>query len=108
MVKEDAGNVVFLRKIISGGTDKSYGIHVAQMAGIPKSVIRRSEKILKTLSSDKKTIDFDDKEHIIENESSLESNILLDRIKSIDANQISPLEGLIILNEIIDEANEIN
>ena len=108
MVKEDDGDVVFLRKIIKGGTNKSYGIHVAQMAGIPRNVIRRSDKILKTLSSDKKTIEFDDYEHIVEDEISSEYNNLIKKIKSIDANQISPLEGLIILNELIDEANEIN
>ena len=108
MVKEDDGDVVFLRKIIKGGTDKSYGIHVAQMAGIPKNVIRRSDEILKILSSEKKTIDFDDNEYIDENEISSKFNNLLERIKSIDANQISPLEGLIVLNELIDEANEIN
>ena len=107
MVKENDGDVVFLRKIIKGGTDKSYGIHVAKMAGIPKNVIRRSDKILKTLSSEKKSIDFDDNEYIADSELPSANKILLDKIKSIDTNQISPLEGLIILNELIDEANEI-
>ncbi len=107
MVKENAGNVVFLRKIIKGGTDKSYGIHVAKMAGIPKNVIRRSDKILKTLSSEKKSIDFDENEYVTDSELPSRYKIFLDRIKSIDTNQISPLEGLIILNELIDEANDI-
>ena len=62
MVKEDDDNVVFLRKIIKGGTDKSYGIHVAKMSGIPKRVINRANHILSSLSSEEKSIDFDNKE----------------------------------------------
>ena len=43
--------MVFLHKIIAGGTDKSYGIHVAKLAGLPKSIIARSGEILKDLES---------------------------------------------------------
>ncbi|MEA3356989.1 MAG: DNA mismatch repair protein MutS, partial [Patescibacteria group bacterium] len=45
-VLEDKGNVIFLRKIEQGGTDKSYGIHVAKMAGLPAPLIKRAQKIL--------------------------------------------------------------
>jgi len=48
-VTEEAGNVVFLRKIIPGGADRSYGIHVAQLAGIPRPVIHRAQEILEEL-----------------------------------------------------------
>ncbi len=48
-VTEEGGHVVFLRKIIPGGADKSYGIHVAQLAGIPRQVIHRAEEILEEL-----------------------------------------------------------
>jgi DNA mismatch repair protein MutS len=51
-VTEEKGQVVFLRKIIPGGADKSYGIHVAQLAGLPKSVVRRAQEVLDTLESD--------------------------------------------------------
>ena len=107
MVKEDHGNVVFLRKIIKGGTDKSYGIHVAQMAGIPKQVISRSDKILRSLSNEKKSIDFNSEDQLIHEGQTDIYVKFLDKIKSIDPNKISPLEGLMILNEIIDEANDI-
>ena len=107
MVKEDHGNVVFLRKIIKGGTDKSYGIHVAQMAGIPKQVISRSDKILRSLSNEKKSIDFNSEDQLIQEDQTDIYVKFLDKIKSIDPNKISPLEGLMILNEIIDEANDI-
>ncbi len=50
-VTEEAGNIVFLRKIVPGGADKSYGVHVAQLAGIPRPVIHRAEEILEELES---------------------------------------------------------
>jgi DNA mismatch repair protein MutS len=52
-VTEDEGKVVFLRKVIPGGADKSYGIHVAQLAGLPRAVIHRAEEILKGLEEEK-------------------------------------------------------
>ncbi len=48
-VAEEEGQIVFLRKIIPGGADKSYGIHVAQLAGIPRQVVRRAEEALEEL-----------------------------------------------------------
>ncbi|HEX6778211.1 MAG TPA: DNA mismatch repair protein MutS, partial [Ktedonobacterales bacterium] len=48
-VTEEEGHIVFLRKIVPGGADKSYGIHVAQLAGIPRQVIHRAEEILEEL-----------------------------------------------------------
>ncbi|MFC1925116.1 DNA mismatch repair protein MutS [Chloroflexota bacterium] len=51
-VTEEKGKVVFLRKVIPGGADKSYGIHVAQLAGLPRSVLHRAEELLTRLESD--------------------------------------------------------
>jgi DNA mismatch repair protein MutS len=51
-VSEEGGEVVFLRKIIPGGADKSYGIHVAQLAGLPKPVLSRAQDILSELESE--------------------------------------------------------
>jgi DNA mismatch repair protein MutS len=48
-VAEESGQVIFLRKIVPGGADKSYGIHVAQLAGIPRQVVRRAEEVLEEL-----------------------------------------------------------
>ncbi|MFM8594309.1 MAG: MutS-related protein, partial [Chloroflexota bacterium] len=51
-VLEDGDRVVFLRKVVPGGADRSYGIHVAQIAGIPKAVVRRAQEILDGLEQD--------------------------------------------------------
>ena len=50
-VTEDQGNVVFLRRIVPGGADKSYGVYVARLAGLPSSVINRAWEVLKTLEN---------------------------------------------------------
>ena len=51
-VIEDGRKVIFLHKIVPGGVDKSYGIHVAQLAGLPKSVLHRAREVLDELESD--------------------------------------------------------
>ena len=48
-VKEKGEDVIFLRKILPGGTDESYGVHVARLAGVPKAVTKRANEILKSL-----------------------------------------------------------
>ena len=51
-VKENSDEIIFLRKIVEGGTDKSYGIQVARLAGLPKQVIERSKSIMNRLEMD--------------------------------------------------------
>ncbi len=51
-VSEDGGNIVFLRRIVPGGADKSYGVHVAQLAGLPGSVVNRAWEVLRELETD--------------------------------------------------------
>ena len=51
-VKENGDDIVFLRKIVKGGADKSYGIQVAKLAGVPESVTDRAKEIVEELSSD--------------------------------------------------------
>jgi DNA mismatch repair protein MutS len=50
-VAEERGALVFLRKVVPGGADRSYGVHVANMAGVPKSIVRRAEEVLKELEA---------------------------------------------------------
>ncbi len=48
-IQENKGNIIFLRKLIPGGSEHSFGIHVAKLAGMPSKVVHRAEEILKTL-----------------------------------------------------------
>tara|TARA_B100001013_G_scaffold312472_1_gene218109 strand:- start:248 stop:799 length:552 start_codon:yes stop_codon:yes gene_type:complete len=106
-ISEKDDSIVFRRKIIKGGTNKSYGIHVAKMAGIPSTVIRRSDKILNNLSKDELDINkipiesFDNKEIDIKELKKLKKKIL-----SINLNNTSPVEAIILLNELIKDAKQ--
>ncbi|MBQ3438066.1 MAG: DNA mismatch repair protein MutS [Fusobacterium sp.] len=114
-VKEDGRNVVFLREIVKGGADKSYGIEVARLSGVPKEVFERSKKILKKLETRRAIIENKIKteqmllfsnvleEEIIEEEieefSENEAKVL-EILRNLDLNSLSPIESLIKLNEI--------
>ncbi|MAR14851.1 MAG: DNA mismatch repair protein MutS, partial [Candidatus Marinimicrobia bacterium] len=103
----DKSDIVFLRKIIKGGTDKSYGIYVAKMAGLPSEIITKSKIYLELLNQDDKKVSLNNAkniETIISKISKNQNNVSLDLInslKSIDINNISPIEALNLLSHII-------
>jgi len=102
-VKEWNDQVIFLHKIISGGTDDSYGIYVAKLAGIPKEVVQRAQKILARLE-----ISDDLKAKIRsqgpgEDQLSLftpDRNAVVEELKNIDVDSLTPLEALNKLQEL--------
>jgi DNA mismatch repair protein MutS len=93
-VSEADGEIVFLHKIVSGGTDRSYGIHVAQLAGLPRPVIHRAEEILSQLEATSgRAVKIEP--HIPKQLNLFpETNPLLDELKNLDTNAISPIEAL--------------
>ena len=105
-VKETVDSVIFLRKLMPGGSAHSFGIHVAQMAGIPKGIINSAQKILKKLEESHST----DKEVLKKNDSELQlsffnlDNPKLEELKedllSLNIDELTPIEALIKLNEI--------
>ena len=93
-VSETGGKVVFLHKIIPGGADRSYGIHVGQLAGLPAPVVQRAEQIMLNLEkSSGKAIKINPE---IPHQMALfpETNPLLDDLKELDINALSPIEAL--------------
>ena len=93
-VSESDGKVVFLRKIIQGSADRSYGIHVAQLASLPQPVIQRASEILIQLeASSGKAVRIDPQ---AAQQMALfpETNPLLDELKDLDINTLSPIEAL--------------
>lgn len=98
-VSESDGNVVFLHKIIPGGADRSYGIHVAQIAGLPKPVIQRANDILRQLEDSSGTTLA--REETTKQQLTLfpENNPLLEAFKDLDINNLTPLEALNMLYE---------
>ncbi|MCX7755010.1 MAG: DNA mismatch repair protein MutS [Anaerolineales bacterium] len=93
-VTEADGNVVFLHKIIPGGADRSYGIHVAQLAGLPRPVIQRAGEIMAELErTSGRAVKINP---LAAQQIALfpETNPLLDELKKIDINNLSPIEAL--------------
>jgi DNA mismatch repair protein MutS len=93
-VSEADGNVVFLHKVVPGGADRSYGIHVAQLAGLPHPVVQRAGEILKLLeASSGKAVRIDP--HAPQQLALFpETNPLLDELEDLDINSLSPIEAL--------------
>ncbi len=107
-IKELKDNVLFLRKLVEGGSAHSFGIHVAKMAGMPQQVIHRANKILKQLEKSHSSEELTDKVKSLNNEMQLSffnlDDPLLEQIKDeilhIDINTLTPVEALMKLNEI--------
>ncbi len=95
-VKEWQNDVIFLHKIIKGAADRSYGIHVANLAGLPKEVIRKANKILVELESNK-IEKSREPEKQLEFTSSPPSKIMIE-LENLDTNSLTPLEALEILD----------
>jgi DNA mismatch repair protein MutS len=102
-VAEEGDNVVFLRKIVPGGADRSYGIHVAELAGLPKAVIGRAEEILRKLEEGSTRVPGD-----VKSDSSAQqlplfrmaSHPVLEKLTELDLTTMTPLEALNKLYEL--------
>ncbi len=93
-VTESDGKVIFLHKIIPGGADRSYGIHVAQLAGLPRPVIQRAGEIMSELEKTSgRAVKINP---VAAHQVALfpETNPMLDELKNIDVNALSPIEAL--------------
>ena len=107
-VKELKDNVLFLRKLTPGGSEHSFGIHVAKMAGMPQQVISKANKILRKLEKSHSSEELTDKLQYAQNEMQLSffnlDDPLLEQIKEeithLDINTLTPVEALMKLNEI--------
>ncbi|MFK8281496.1 DNA mismatch repair protein MutS [Capnocytophaga cynodegmi] len=107
-VKETKDNVLFIRKLVSGGSAHSFGIHVAKMAGMPQFVIQKANKMLKKLESSHASEDTSQKLKSAQKEMQLSffnmDDPLLEEIKSeilqLDINTLTPVEALMKLNEL--------
>jgi DNA mismatch repair protein MutS len=111
-VTEDKGEVIFLRKVIAGGVDKSYGIHVAKLAGLPSKVINRAQEVLTDLEAahGKRTLakaSWREKTEKVTQITFLgTSPAIVEELKQIDINKLSPLDALNKLYEIQQKARE--
>lgn len=111
-VKEVDNKVIFLRKLERGGSEHSFGIHVAKMAGMPKSIVKRANTILKQLESDNRQQGISGKPltEVSENRSGMQLSFfqlddpilcqIRDEILNLDVNNLTPIEALNKLSDI--------
>ncbi|HPL76698.1 MAG TPA: DNA mismatch repair protein MutS [Paludibacteraceae bacterium] len=110
-VKEVDNKVIFLRKLVRGGSEHSFGIHVAKMAGMPQSIVKRAEQILKQLETDNRQSDISKPvDKIAQHREGYQLTFfqlddpvleqIRDEIKNLDINNLTPIEALNKLNEI--------
>ncbi len=111
-VTEEGGEVIFLRKIVPGGVDKSYGIHVAQLAGLPKSVVHRAQEVLEELEEDSSRTKVVAKGRRRKQEPTQQLSFfgqkppLLEELEKLDIDSLTPLEALTKLYELQKKAKE--
>ncbi|HOR83434.1 MAG TPA: DNA mismatch repair protein MutS [Anaerolineaceae bacterium] len=98
-VTESEGRVVFLHKIVPGGADRSYGIHVAQLAGLPAPVIQRANELLKQLESTAGKTLPEQAADTSQLRLFPENNPLIDAFRKVDLNSLSPIQALNLLYE---------
>ena len=106
-VKEWKGEVVFLRKVVDGVADRSYGVQVAKLAGIPSSVTERAKEILRNL--EKEQLDVGGRPRLAEHEGAAapaetqldlfrgQEEVVVDALRKVDVESLTPLAALNIL-----------
>ena len=114
-VREYDEKVIFLRKIVPGGASRSYGIHVAQMAGVPLPVIQRANEILSDLDSGEISVrsdeiseplpTFDTKQMSLFDK---QERVLRDKLKGLKLDQMTPLEAMVLLDEMAKSIDDDN
>ncbi len=105
---EEEGKITFLHKIKNGAVDKSYGIHVASLAHLPNSLIKRAEEILDVYENkSKKNETFTQTSLFLDTEKEEEQdNVVLEKLEKIDPLKITPLEALNILYELKQDSKK--
>lgn len=113
-VKKRGDDITFLRRIVRGGADQSFGIEVAKLAGIPNSVIKRAKIILKELESNKIEIEFKAEDAVVEEDNSIQYNFktnskneIFELIKTVDVNTLTPIEAMQTLYDLKKKVEEL-
>ncbi len=111
-VKKRGDDITFLRRIIRGSADDSYGIEVSKLAGVPDSVVQRAKEVLKSLESGTTVAVKTKKSDVQENNDqfsmfSMGESEIVTRLKTMDINTLTPIEAMSTLYELINEAKKI-
>ena len=106
-VKERGKDIIFLRRIVPGGTDRSYGVHVARLAGLPKKVLERSEELLKEYDNDNGRVQQPAAAVAPDNMmGSLFGSSIANELLKLDVMSMTPIEAMSALYKLQDEARK--
>lgn len=106
-VKERGKDIIFLRRIVPGGTDRSYGVHVARLAGLPKKVLERSEELLKEYDNDNGRVQQPAAAAASDNMmGSLFGSSIANELLKLDVMSMTPIEAMSALYKLQDEARK--
>jgi DNA mismatch repair protein MutS len=100
-VKKRGNEIKFLRKIMPGGIDDSYGIDVARLAGVPAKVLTRARNVLAELESERKTPKRESAPQI--SVSSMKENETIEKLRKVNINEYTPVDALLLLKDLITE-----
>ena len=113
-VKKRGDDITFLRRIVRGGADESFGIEVAKLAGVPDSVVRRAKAILKELEANKIEIDFKAEEAVDDEPEEIQYNFaaeardeLIRALQATDVNTMTPIEAMQTLNDLAQKSRRL-
>ena len=115
-VKKRGDDITFLRRIVVGGADQSFGIEVAKLAGVPDSVVKRAKVILRELEANAVKIEFKADDSVIEeDENDIQYNFtangrqeIFEILKALDVNTITPIEAMQTLYDLKKKAQELS
>ena len=113
-VKKRGEDITFLRRIVRGGADGSYGIDVAKLAGVPETVVRRARVILKALEASAAEQPLptanipvtEEPEELQVSFASAKEQGILERLQTLDVNTLTPIEAMSVLYELVNEAKQ--
>jgi DNA mismatch repair protein MutS len=112
-VTEEGGRVVFLRKIVPGGSDRSYGIHVAELAGLPRAVVQRAAEVLSALEATHDGRTAPAGRGRLRRRSPAEQlplfgsrSPLLEELAALDVDSLTPLQAITKLYELKERARD--
>ncbi|MEZ3421808.1 MAG: DNA mismatch repair protein MutS [Eubacterium sp.] len=114
-VKKRGDDITFLRRIVKGGADESFGIEVAKLAGVPDSVVKRAKVILKELEQNKIDIEFKAEDAVLEEEEDdiqfnftvNGKNEIIEILKATDVNTLTPIEAMQTLYDLKKKSEEL-
>lgn len=107
-VDRQEDDIIFLRKIIKGFTNNSYGIDVAKLAGIDDRIINRAKDVLALIEKENEGLNIDlNKEYIREEKTSPEVENFINKLKEINILEVSPMEAFNLLDEIVKKSKEL-